>query len=331
MGSGKWLGSSRRNHPDFAWFPYVVRPENPEVEYAKVTQILGTQPADGSTPSPEASRPEGETPPENRPDDSRPTDSRPSGNTPSGAVPDEGTPNDAPPSGPQTPGQASGIQIEQRPEPLLLDPIDLVSLIASQTSDFALDVSVDRFDGGKYQAGDLVSVAGKSAKDGYLYLLAVDTEGVPSLLYPQPGDDNRVQGKTEFAIPSSKAAYQFRLLRPYGDYRIKAVVCEKPLEFSGLITGDPTQAATVQEEGAEQLPQKPDVALNQQKFRWNPTQREQVKALLSEYTSKGKLTSEQVDHVDCRAILGAFAQDEVAFYVGKARNASPNSPQKPRQ
>jgi hypothetical protein len=40
-GSGRWVGPSVKDHPDFAWYPYVVRPENPHVDYAQVRQMLG--------------------------------------------------------------------------------------------------------------------------------------------------------------------------------------------------------------------------------------------------------------------------------------------------
>jgi len=43
MGTGKWIGESARNHPDFAWFPYIVRSSNPEVKYDLVCNLLGRQ------------------------------------------------------------------------------------------------------------------------------------------------------------------------------------------------------------------------------------------------------------------------------------------------
>lgn len=346
MGTGKWLGTSRKNHPDFAWFPYVARAENPEVNYRKVTRVLGTEPAGANRPS-HTGEP-ADTPTPTPTDVPASTDTSASTSVPmppeTSAPADVPTPTDASTPAPSdVPGEASataptdipggppsdapsvdlpavpltGVVVEARPEPVLLDPIDLVSLIATRTSDFALDITVDRFDGGKYREGDLLSIAGKSARNGYLYLLAVDTEGVPSLLYPQPGDDNRVEGGMEFEIPARKSDYQFRLFPPFGDYRIKAIVCEKALEFSGLVVGLQQHARRAEEVGVPKESQTSDVAINQQGFRWNPTQCEQVKELLTEYKAKGKLSEEQVDHVDPHDVLGGFAQDEVAFYVGR--------------
>src|SRR5262249_11343835 len=36
MGSGQWYGHSRKDHPDFAWYPTAVRPKNPHVHTATV-------------------------------------------------------------------------------------------------------------------------------------------------------------------------------------------------------------------------------------------------------------------------------------------------------
>ncbi len=49
MGTGRWTGYSVMNHPDFAWYPYVPTPENPEIEYKTVKSLVGaTGTADGS-------------------------------------------------------------------------------------------------------------------------------------------------------------------------------------------------------------------------------------------------------------------------------------------
>ncbi|MFO0846111.1 MAG: hypothetical protein U0797_27640 [Gemmataceae bacterium] len=45
MGSGRWYGASRKDHPDFAWYPTMVRPKNPHIDAAAVRRLLGPQPA----------------------------------------------------------------------------------------------------------------------------------------------------------------------------------------------------------------------------------------------------------------------------------------------
>src|SRR5205823_13038341 len=40
-GSSRWVGRSVSDHPDFAWYPYVVKPKNPRLSYAVVRSMLG--------------------------------------------------------------------------------------------------------------------------------------------------------------------------------------------------------------------------------------------------------------------------------------------------
>jgi hypothetical protein len=40
-GSGKWIGNSVSEHPDFAWSPHAPRAGNPEVKYSAVVAMLG--------------------------------------------------------------------------------------------------------------------------------------------------------------------------------------------------------------------------------------------------------------------------------------------------
>lgn len=41
MGSGRWYGTSRTDHPDFAWYPTTVQPKNPHVSHTTVRRMLG--------------------------------------------------------------------------------------------------------------------------------------------------------------------------------------------------------------------------------------------------------------------------------------------------
>ena len=43
--SGRWLGTSRDDHPDFAWYPLVTVAENPEVKHPAVQRLMGAAPA----------------------------------------------------------------------------------------------------------------------------------------------------------------------------------------------------------------------------------------------------------------------------------------------
>jgi hypothetical protein len=43
LGSGRWYGASRKDHPDFAWYPTMVRPKNPHIQTASVRRLLGAR------------------------------------------------------------------------------------------------------------------------------------------------------------------------------------------------------------------------------------------------------------------------------------------------
>lgn len=52
LGTGRWTGESIRTHPDFAWYPILVAGENPELNYAKIKQIVGEVSAGDTAPRP---------------------------------------------------------------------------------------------------------------------------------------------------------------------------------------------------------------------------------------------------------------------------------------
>ena len=321
MGTGRWLGPSVEDHPDFAWYPFVAVAENPEVEYTAVQRLLGASQA----------------PPEPQPE----TEPQPPPTTP--ADPD----NPTSPSTPPTPGGEPITNV------FALSPLELVALIAEQTSAFALDATVDRFDGGEYKVGDGIQVRVSSEQAGYLYLLHVDSKGTVALLFPQSGEDNRIAAKQSRSIPGPDDKYVIRAALPLGTARIKAVVTSRPLVLSGLLPEElvaATQSAPTQQRQAN----KPAAAKKQdekaqnnrkadeqvrprqvalfQSFRWHPTQRRQIQRLMQQYQRNQQLKPEQSGQVDLQAILGSFAQDEVAYYVGPNKNLPKQNQdaQKPR-
>jgi hypothetical protein len=319
MGSAKWVGPSKEDHPDFAWYPYVAVAENPEIDYAIVRNLVGVaqQP---NTPQPNPTLPA-------TPDVS------------TSPAPDPDNPSSHPSPGPETP------VANRRPPASVVSPLELVSLIANKTSSFGLDISVDRF-GGRYEEGDELVVTGVSDRDGYLSLLYISAEGDLSLLYPQAGDNNQIRAKQEFTVPGAKADKSIRVAKPFGTHRIKAVVTSRPLHLSGLYAWqekyEPKQPPQSQAQAKppataqgkpEAKPQpdtqpsptgKPSEAENQQavratpyqSFRWHPTQRRLVQRLLLAYIGRKDLDEEQFGNIDPHAVLGEFAQDEAAFYVG---------------
>ena len=255
MGTGKWIGESVKNHPDFAWFPYVIRSSNPEIKYDQVCQLLGRQPAappQSPTPSPTPIPPPAET--------------------------------------------VTGIDGLTLPQLLLL--------LEGEKSDFVFDISAENFDG-KYRENDILVINGVSKEAGYLYLFGIDPEDKLSVLYPQPEDDNRVEAGKQFTVPGANASYQWRLTKPYGDYRIKGVVTAKPLRFTGEYA---------QLEKVEAVSEKRMLDWTELLMRVIPSEQEQSNETIR--NAKGGNTSEMLL---LQKTLGRFSQDEALIYVGPAQ------------
>lgn len=294
MGSGRWVGQSIANHPDFAWYPYVVVPENPYISYDEVKRLVGAQ---GSVAPPGAS------PPGTSPGLGGTLPVVPGSSSPA-------APGEMPPSGTVVPGAGPGAGsavggLAVQPG-IPLSPLQVAAAIAERTSAFALDVTVDRFDGGHYAVGEPLSLRGSSQKAGFLYLFAIDPLGKLSLLFPGPGDDNRIAAGQPFSLPSPRSPSPILVEGPFGVHRIKAIVADQPLLMGG---------AAWQEQSAHA---KALFGRRACRFRWPPTPTRQVQTMLHTYQQNGSIPPAQFDGIEIRRILVAFAQDEVAFYVGPA-------------
>lgn len=313
MGSARWVGNSQTAHPDFAWYPYVVVSSNPYVKYATVRQLVSGGQVGGPSPggvSPGGASPAGSTnPPANPPPiigdgpGSRPPTSVPPGAGGPGSVGGQPAiaggpptvPGGLPPSG--LPGVPPGANPAWLNGGLPVSPAQLVDTIADRTSTFGLDVTVDRFDGGQYVFGEGFSVRGKADRDGYLYLLCIDSQGGLSLLPPVLGSETaRVTAGQPF------------LVGPYpvpgvpGVARVKAVITGQRLALTGLIRG--------KGKTGQQIAPQP--------FRWCPSQQQQLRGTLVKYIQQQPAQG-QVPASKPGKLFGSFAQDEVAFYVGPAQ------------
>jgi len=285
LGSGRWTGRSQQDHPDFVWFPYLPRAENPEVQYNAVRQLLGQ-----ASPAP---------------------------------VP-------TPPAPPRPPEVVSRPQPGPRPnDPVaspVLTPVELAALVVNRTSSFPLDVTVDRFDGGKYRPGEPISVQVTSGQAGFLYLFYVDHRGNLTLLYPPPGHPGRIEAHTPTNVPGPNDDFVFCTSTSPGVHRIKAVVTTRRIVLGGLVSGKR------QQQTAQQRPASGRSARVEQTFRWPPAQQAQVQAILGPYAAQNAPPA--VEDVDPRQIVGPFAQDQVLFVVepagkpgqqgGSPRQASPS-------
>ncbi len=342
-GSSKWVGASRKDHPDFAWYPYKAVATNPEIHRPEVLELVSSGTTPDDSPSATSSPALPTAPPT--------TSSTPS--TPSTPTTPPTTPT-APPAGPSAnpadatepasrPGavsvNAQQEVVEPPTGPIVVSPLELAALVANKTSSFEFDVMLDRFDGSTYGPGETFFVRVKSSKAGYLYLLQVDSTGTPALLYPTAGEDNRIPADKLLDIKPKNAAGGFPVIGPAGIVRVKAVVTSRPLTFSGSLDPLPTQTQQQQGRMQPQTPQQtaqrqrrkprqeqpvqqperqeqPDQSAQAQAtpvpFRWHPTQQHQIQELLS---AAEQLSAEQIGCRSPQEILGAFAQDVTTFYV----------------
>lgn len=198
-------------------------------------------------------------------------------------------------------------QPQPQPEIPAITPPELVKLIADQTSDFMLDITVDKFDGGMYEPGEKITISGKSEKSGFLYLIGISPKGTLTVLYPQNGDKNEIQAGSEFTVPGPNVTYSFSIQSQPGLYRVKAFVTDKPLVIGGWD----------QETSEPVLTNSGSHALDFSNFRWNPTTEEVTGAEVRSIWNNR--TGREGEDVKKRFNLSRFAQDEVAFVVKKPR------------
>ena len=298
-GSGRWVGRSKEDHPDFAWYPYKAVAQNPEVKYPKVKKMVSGRQSPATEPIQPTSPPTQPTMPATPEPESTPPPSEPASPSSEPTQPTE-------PAGPVTPTHP------QTAGPVVLSPIELVALIANKTSSFEFDATLDRFDGATYKSGETFFMRVKSEKPGYLYLIQVDSTGTPSLLYPTGGEDNRIPGGKLLEVRPSGTAGGFPVVGPAGLIRVKSVVTSRPLALSGsLDTLLQPQQQQATKPGDSQ-PRK-QVQARPVQFRWHPTQQQQIKELLTQ--KQQQASAEQLGCRKPQELLGPFAQDMTTFYI----------------
>ena len=293
VGSAKWIGRNEQDHPDFAWYPFIARSENPEIHYAVVQKMTGgtarVPQSDSSPELPPATPATPATPAETPLATVTPTTPAP---TPAPMPMPATTPAVATTQPAAQPATQPATSLPSASNPTLVSicPIELMSLLATETSSFGVDITVDRFDGGKYRVGETLSVTGSSERAGYLYLLQVDANGELTQLFPRIGEDNRIAA----GRISVKQPLRFSTGEVFGMQRIKALVSQRPLNLSGLVA-------------AEEGPSS---------FNWHTTQKQQMQTLLKSFQRQERIDPKQLGTIDVRRLTGAFGQDCVTFYVG---------------
>lgn len=196
VGTGRWIGAAEKTHPDFAWTPYLVRSGNDELPYETVCELLKRRPAT-SVPAPELASNDG-------------------GN---GEVPsvEENAP-------------AEETADNLRPTAASADLEELLYAVKARGNSFTLDINAEGMQR-MFAVGEELRVSGVSEESGYLHLIAFTAENELVWLYPQPGDDARVEAKKVFTIPKPDAPYSFVCTEPAGYTRIYAIVSERPINF----------------------------------------------------------------------------------------------------
>ncbi len=287
-GTGRWIGAARKSHPDFAWVPYVVRSGNDELSYEKVCELLGRTPRGGEAPTNGNDGGSNDDPNENPNDD-------PNENDGSNADPDENSNDetnvDSDENSDENGETDENSNGEANAGTVAYSELDaLMRFVKERGSDFDFDIRAEGLRR-EYAVGDELVLTGISAIDGYLRVVAVDPNGDLIPLYPQPGDDGRVEAGKEFRAPGENANYLLRCAPPIGDHTIRAFVSERPVD----IFADTVAASG--KDGSKQI-----VDFSALAVRRTPTE-------------KGAPIPEKADFDAFN--LGRSAYDEVVVYIGE--------------
>jgi len=285
MGSGRWTGYSVTNHPDFAWYPYVPMPENPEIHYKTVKRLV--------------SRSEAGT------DEIQRRRDQWLGNPRDGADP-QGEPNTPLPLGPlqlvaAIADKTSDFDLDARLTEFgrvqyrVAEPYAIAGSSEEDGYLYVLHVS---------PAGELTLLHPAPGTDNRI--AAGTTFNVPG----PPADHYLTTGP--FGNHRIKVLVTKRALALTGVDRSAA----RWLDGSA----QPGTAPKIQDRkpnaGEAGKPDEP-VPWQGLTFRFYPTQHKQIKALLTDYVVYNKsLADEPIKQIDTRAVLGRFAQDEITYYVG---------------
>jgi hypothetical protein len=259
MGTGQWLGDSVTNHPDFAWFPYVVRSGNPEVKYETVCKLLGRQTT----------------------------------------IPPRPINIDNPVTTPTTPNTPLPEMLSEN----MLTLPELFALLEGKSSSWDFDIRCESFDG-KYTEGELLTIKGISAKSGYLYLFGISPDSELAVLYPQSVDNNKIEAKKEFSIPSQDSPYNWKITIPAGaQYTIRGIVTENPMYFSGKYVAQ----QQIQQQTQQQAQQQQTIPISELRQRVMPTEQQLIQQ--QRQTQSQELRQSAVSKIE------SFSQDEVQIFV----------------
>jgi hypothetical protein len=279
-GSGQWTGDSVEDHPDFAWYPYVAVAENPEVDVDEVSKIVGyAVGGDNTPPADEDEEPADDVTP---PDDAPP-------------------PEDTEDVEPAPPVQTDGV----------LSVDELLGLVVNKTSTFALDIFVDKGDGGRYRPGEPIRVSWRSGRAGYLYLFDIDSEGAITLVFPLQNQPNEIRGDALYDLPGKDEKSWFLALGP-GQHDVKGIVTTRPVRITGFAELAPPkpQAEEGTRTGKKAAPRAEQISKKPQKLVVHPTAARRFQGRLVQVFRKGSAAEQAAPEK-----IGPFAQDMCSYFV----------------
>lgn len=121
-----------------------------------------------------------------------------------------------------------------------------LAALENPAAPFALDFALE---GGetRLRVGDPVSFRIRSARDGYLTVVDLGTDGTVSVIYPNEiVRDGRVRAGEAVSVPTREMDVLFQAQEPLGRGIVRAFVTERPLELP-FTMGDATDAGRVAE------------------------------------------------------------------------------------
>lgn len=194
MGSAKWIGASVAKHPDFAWYPYVARSENTEIDRSLVLKLL--KGSDGPPPSP-----------------------------PPPIITPNPSPNPRPPQRVLALSPSELLALVSNKTSSFSFDITVDKFDGGQyTVGESYIVSGSAEKAGYLYLFHIAPPNPKKAEQGNKL----------TLLFPALGQDNRIAAKTRFSIPGGKDKFKFVADGPFGTHVVKAVVTTRRLVLSGV-------------------------------------------------------------------------------------------------
>jgi uncharacterized protein DUF4384 len=151
-------------------------------------------------------------------------------------------------------------EVEDAP---LYDPVDVVPAQAG-ASPVAVDVWVNREEGGVYRPGESMRIFFRTRADAYVLVYNIDTEGYIHLVFPYgPSDPMRVEGGKTYRIPARHDPYDLVADGPPGMEFVVAVASKSPFRDLPwyLRGGDPDEAASDDELESGQVVGDPYVGM----------------------------------------------------------------------